>query len=39
VHERRYAEAAAVISDRALYYAIVTLAFAVLFTAFPRLIP
>jgi hypothetical protein len=37
VHERRHAEAAAMISDRALYYAIVTLAFAVLFTAGLRL--
>jgi hypothetical protein len=27
------------ISDRALYYLVVTLAFAALFTAFPRLIP
>jgi hypothetical protein len=27
------------ISDRALYYIVVTLAFAALFTAFPRLIP
>jgi hypothetical protein len=27
------------LSDRALYYIVVTLAFAALFTAFPRLMP